>query len=143
MPIASTLPVQKPLSYAPTAAQLKVYKLEIANGNGLTGLAKRVGRALARQGMPWARLTNAKPYRQTQTVIQYRPSFEHEAQVLGNRLPKAPRLVLDEHLRANADLRLVLGKDINRQQLAWLEEDEADQGFELAANEEDVRPKQR
>jgi hypothetical protein len=137
MPAAVAPAAAKPLapSDAATAAQLKAYKLEIANGNGVTGLAKRVGRALARQGLPWARLTNARPYQQAQTVIQYRPTFEQEAQSLGNRLPKAPRLVLDDHLRGNADLRLVLGKDINHRQLACLDEDEADQGFILAANE--------
>lgn len=93
----------------------KPFRLEIANGNGITGLARKVRKTLVAQGLPVARLTNIKPYQERQTVIQYRAAFEEQALSLSKRLRKTPKLVVNEYLRSNADLRLVLGRDVGTQ----------------------------
>lgn len=95
---------------APAQATRKDLRLEIANGNGATGLAKRFRDALAAQGHRATRLTNAKPFGQPKTRIEFRPGFETEAQ--GLRLALGGKAVLAPAApQVAADLRLLLGKD--------------------------------
>ncbi|MES2071697.1 MAG: tetratricopeptide repeat protein [Pseudomonadota bacterium] len=115
------------ISYPPASRpeQAKAYRLEIANGNGVTGLATKVRKTLVSQGLPVARLTNIKPYQEPQTLIQYRAGYQEQALLLGKKFLKTPRLVQEEHLRSSSDLRLVLGKDVvNRVALFAPDEEE-------------------
>lgn len=89
----------------------KIFRLEIANGNGVTGLARKVHTTLVQQGLPASHLINLKPYRTQETTIQYRSGFRDEALRLSQKLSKPSRLVSNEHLRSSADVQLVLGKD--------------------------------
>lgn len=88
-----------------------IFRLEIANGNGVTGLARRVGATLAQQGLPKSHLINLKPYRQPTSYIQYRSGFQDAALRLSRTMPKPPVLISNDRLRASADVQLVLGKD--------------------------------
>ncbi|MBI3284985.1 MAG: tetratricopeptide repeat protein [Burkholderiales bacterium] len=107
--------IASPATQLAAQEQTKAFRLEIANGNGVTGMAKKVGKTLVSRGLPSARLTNIKPYREPQTIIQYRATFQGQALMLSKRMLKTPILVQSEHLRNNTDLRLVLGKDIKTQ----------------------------
>jgi tetratricopeptide (TPR) repeat protein len=89
------------------------FRLEVSNGNGVTGLAKRVSHVLGLQGIPVRRLTNQQPYRQTMTEIQYRNGFEQEAEKLKQGLHGYAIVARVETLRPRVDVRIVLGKDIN------------------------------
>lgn len=93
------------------AAPKQAFRLEIANGNGATGLAKRFHDALAAQGLKASRLTNAKPFGQPTTRIEFRAGFEAQADRL--RAALGGKAVLQEagQLAARTDLRLLLGKD--------------------------------
>ncbi|MDO9051463.1 MAG: LytR C-terminal domain-containing protein [Methylotenera sp.] len=93
----------------PSTAKLRV---EVANGNGLAGMAGKVGQFLRHQGYPAARLTNQKPFQVRVTQIQYREGHQAEAQLLQSSLPEAPELVRSHSLRADVSVRLVLGKDM-------------------------------
>ncbi|MDD2933206.1 MAG: tetratricopeptide repeat protein [Methylotenera sp.] len=93
----------------PNTAKLRV---EVANGNGLAGMAGKVGQFLRHQGYPVARLTNQKPFQVQVTHIQYRDGHQAEAQLLQSSLPEAPALVRSNGLRADVSVRLVLGKDM-------------------------------
>lgn len=86
-------------------------RLEIANGNGTTGLAKRFHDVLAAQGLKASRLTNAKPYGQPTTRIEFRSGFEAQADRLRVALGGKAVLQKAAQLPAAADLRLLLGKD--------------------------------
>jgi Flp pilus assembly protein TadD len=90
----------------------RAYGLEVANGNGITGMARRVGGLLADVGLPKARLTNQQPYAQQVTEIQFRDGHAETATSLSSRLPSHPTAVPSERLRADIDVRLVLGKDL-------------------------------
>ena len=90
-------------------------RFEVANGNGLNGMAKKVSQYLNGQGYSIPRLTNQKPYQVTKTQIQYRESRLAEAELLRASLQDVPELVLRNDLRADIQVRLVLGKDILRQ----------------------------
>ena len=63
------------------------YRLEVSNGNGVTGMAKRVGQMLAVTGLPQARLTNQKPFVQQFTEIQHRDGYESAAIALRAGFP--------------------------------------------------------
>jgi hypothetical protein len=85
-------------------------KLEIANGVGVVRLARRTADRLAEDGVATARLTNAKPYRQLRTQIEYAPGQEAAVQALASRLPVQVDLVPVSRLDRDMGLRLVLGQ---------------------------------
>ncbi|MDC8759258.1 LytR C-terminal domain-containing protein [Janthinobacterium fluminis] len=114
------LPVARPA--APSAAAVAATPeaqqragLEVANGNGVTGMAKRMRHVLAQMGIPVRRLRNERPYTQRNTTILYRPGFEREAAALQNALKGLVALQASKYLAEGADLRLVLGKDAKAQ----------------------------
>lgn len=91
------------------------FRLEVSNGNGVTGMARYVGTLLAREGLPKARLTNSRPFVQPMTKIEYRPGFLLQALALSERLPGHPEAVAAAHgLRPATDVRVVLGHDLPR-----------------------------
>jgi tetratricopeptide (TPR) repeat protein len=110
------LPSPVALALAPAASA----RVEISNGNGVTGMAKRIKQVLGRQGIVISRLTNARPYRQLETTIEYRVGHAQHAEQLRDALRGRAVLVAAPNLAAQADVRLVLGKDATVH-LAWLE----------------------
>ncbi|KQV46034.1 MULTISPECIES: LytR C-terminal domain-containing protein [unclassified Duganella] len=94
---------------AATASQVRMARLEVSNGNGVTGMARRFRSVLGQMGVPVDRLSNAKPYRQVVTIIQYSPGFEKQAASLQKALQG--KVQLSSQQLAASDLRLVLGKD--------------------------------
>ncbi|MES2129186.1 MAG: LytR C-terminal domain-containing protein [Pseudomonadota bacterium] len=105
---------------APAARVLPPSRLEVANGNGVTGMAKRVSRALVQRGIAVARITNERSFRQPETRIHFRVGYEQQAQALVDALHGHARMVLATNMAAQSDLRLVLGRDAVKQ-LAVLE----------------------
>lgn len=101
-------------------ADLKKLRIEVANGNGVTGASRKVGRFLGSLGYPTARLTNQKPFQVRITQIQYREGYQAEAQLLQASLPDVHKLVQRDDMRTGVSVRLVLGKDMVTQ-LAYYE----------------------
>lgn len=87
------------------------FRLEVCNGNGVTGMAKRWATSLYEKGLPKARLTNQPPYRLAASQIHYRKGYQTEALRLMASLPTQPMPIQSEAMRADTDVRLVLGKD--------------------------------
>jgi hypothetical protein len=85
--------------------------LEVSNGNGIAGMAARVGSWLAARGMPTPRLTNQQPYAQRQTVIQFRAGHEEAARRLASLLPAGARTAPQASPELRSDIRVVLGRD--------------------------------
>ncbi|UMR30229.1 LytR C-terminal domain-containing protein [Massilia sp. MB5] len=115
-PVVTALPVvvaaaakaPAPSTAASTAARRA--RIEVANGNGATGMARRVRELLVLSGIPVDRLSNDKPYRQQSTTIQYGPGYASQAAELKSALRGKAALEASDKLQA-IDLRLVLGKD--------------------------------
>jgi tetratricopeptide (TPR) repeat protein len=108
----------EPAIHAPVylgASTVSALKLEIANGNGVPGLAKRTATLLGQKGFVSFRLTNQVPYVQKVTEIQYRAGEEAEAQRLNALLATPAKLVLATRLNRAVGVRLVLGHDSSRQ----------------------------
>jgi len=102
------------LRLAPQSIALQRFRLELSNGNGVTGMAKRLGQQLVANGLPKARLTNQKPFRQRITQIQYRDGYADVAATLRSRMPNQPPMIKTAALRASTDVRVVLGRDLPR-----------------------------
>lgn len=89
------------------------FRLQIVNGNGMTGVAARVRDWLGARGIAPASLANLAPYRSTSTRIEYRPSFASAANEVARRMPTPTQLVaLPANGRPGADVRVVLGRDL-------------------------------
>lgn len=99
-----------PAAAAPIA-KMQTLQLEISNGNGVAGMAARVGRWLATQGLQANRLSNQQPYAQQHTVIQYRDGHADAALRVARSLPAYAKAepALMQGLRS--DVRVVIGRD--------------------------------
>jgi tetratricopeptide (TPR) repeat protein len=93
----------------PQADKVRMARLEVANGNGVAGMARRFRSLLGQMGIPVDRLSNDKPYQQVATTIQYSPGFERQAASLQKALQGKARLASKPP--SASDVRLVLGKD--------------------------------
>jgi tetratricopeptide (TPR) repeat protein len=113
-------PLQRPAPQLAQLAQLpevgilseKKARLEVSNGNGVTGLAKKTSNHLGNAGYHKIRMTNELPYRQAVSEIQYRPGYETQAHHLQTALQPGVLMVASTTLRSDVQVRLVLGKDI-------------------------------
>lgn len=104
------------------SAELRGVRLEVSNGVGITRLARRTADRLATEGVLTARLTNAQPYRQAKTEIQFVTGHAQAAQALQSRMPAVVHAVPASRLSAGVQVRLVLGHDMaGRAIAAWLD----------------------
>lgn len=117
------------------ALGFSIPRLEVANGNGIEGLARRTSDYLKGAGYQPARLTNQKPYEQVVTEIQVRPGYEREAQKLQMSLAGKGVITQGRSLRQDLHLRLVLGKDMKSPPLLAASEGEAFEPATLASSE--------
>ena len=90
----------------------KQYRIEVSNGNGVTGMAKKVAGFLGGAGYSRTHLTNQKPFHVVSSQVQYRAGYREQAQSLAMTLPRQPGIVQSDNLRGNISVRVVLGKDL-------------------------------
>ncbi len=102
----------KPMLAALPTSHVGHVGVEVSNGNGATGMARRVSRQLASTGVPVSRLTNSPPYGKAMSRVEYRPGHESAALDLSWRVPGRPPVVAALGLRPGIDVRLVLGKEL-------------------------------
>lgn len=95
--------------------------LEISNGVGVAGLARRTAKQLVKAGLPAVRLTNVARFQEATTVILYRSGHEAAAQALGGALPISVERASSDGLRFDVNVRLVLGHDSAGRILAGLD----------------------
>ena len=100
-----------PTATASGGATGKQSRIEVANGNGLNGYARRVSAALHRAGWEIGRLTNQLPYTQPVTEVQYREGHITEAMRLTESLKEGVLIVRNDSLPPHVNLRLLLGRD--------------------------------
>lgn len=110
-PLTSLTTLTPAASAVVAASAANVSRVEVSNGNGVTGMAKRIEHLLGQHGIAVSRLTNALPYTQQTTKIQYRSGYEPAAVALKNALQGHAVVVMVGNLSSRSDVRLVLGKD--------------------------------
>ena len=86
--------------------------VEVSNGNGRTGMAALVGRALGADGSPVARLTNARSFDRRQTTLYFRAGARKEAERLARTLPVEAVLKESEEMREDIGVRILIGRDL-------------------------------
>jgi tetratricopeptide (TPR) repeat protein len=94
-----------------------VVKVEVANGSGVAGLARRTSSSLQKRGYAVTRLTNQIPYTQVITEIQYRRGEESRANELNALLLEPAKLVESSRLSPLVGVRLLLGRDVGKEMI--------------------------
>lgn len=110
-----------PTTLAKAPPPLRVGYLDVVNGNGVTGMAKRVATQLhTLADLPMARLLNQIPYNQVTTQIQYRSGMLAAATHLQSQLPGHSDVVpMQSTAITTVDIRIVLGHDAVGWPIAW------------------------
>lgn len=101
---AAVMPADRPS--APRA------RVEVSNGNGVTGMARRVGTYLKGSGFAATRLTNQHGFGVAATRVEYRDGHEAEARQVAAAMPRSVDIAPSTTLRSDIGVRLVLGKDM-------------------------------
>jgi len=101
-----------PPSFQQPAAKARLYRLEISNGNGRSGMARRVARLLDEKGIHASRISNHQSFREASTQIEYRNGYLMEASHLREYFPGQVIAVPSSSLRKDIHVRVVLGRDV-------------------------------
>lgn len=96
-------------------AMHKDVRIEVSNGNGVTGMAKKVSGFFQNNGFAKARLTNHQTFTQPQTTIYYQPGNHEQANQINQMLPKQVNVLENNELHRNIQVKVLLGQDISRQ----------------------------
>ena len=86
-------------------------RVEIRNGNGITGMARSLSGAIADDSTRVVRLSNQKGFRIERTRVEYQPGFAEAAERLAERFGGQ---AVQAAQGGNIDMRLVLGRDLAR-----------------------------
>lgn len=95
-----------------TAAELAGTKIELRNGNGVQGQARRLRSELGLHGFKVVRIQNHIDFGMTQTTILYRPDSRQVAQALHHRFFKTAKLEESSALPQGVDVKVILGHDL-------------------------------
>ncbi|MDT3680007.1 MAG: tetratricopeptide repeat protein [Burkholderiaceae bacterium] len=96
-----------------------VGRFEVSNGAGVERLAARTAVQFARFGVGISRISNYESFDRVRTEIHYRKGFLKQAQIVQQRLPVPAKLVASNRLRAEINVRLVVGRDMVQAPIAW------------------------
>lgn len=94
------------------AAPAALARLEIRNGNGVTGMARALSNRIDEPGIRVTRLSNEPGFAVSHTRIEYEASHADAARRLAQRLGSTQLREVDPGAPVN--LRLVLGRDLAR-----------------------------
>lgn len=97
-----------PAAAAPTPE--RALRLEIANGIGVAGAARRTGALLSRAGAPQARLVDQRPFVQQNTVVEFADGYQNQAMQIAGWIGTQPLQVSVPGLKS--DVRVVVGRDL-------------------------------
>jgi tetratricopeptide (TPR) repeat protein len=109
-----TMPVAAPDTGEQSGAAPEIAKLEIRNGNGVTGMARSLARKMSDPGMRVVRLSNEKGFNVEHTRVEYQGAFREAASRLAERFGGATMHEVEGDANAGADVRLVIGRDLVR-----------------------------
>lgn len=92
---------------------LNGFEIEIANGNGLNQMARRVSNYLHRKGFGEPYVTNAEHFEHYETKIYYSEGFLQEAYRVAQEIPGYQNMERVTYLgRPDLKIRVLIGKDL-------------------------------
>ncbi|HEU5297335.1 MAG TPA: LytR C-terminal domain-containing protein [Burkholderiaceae bacterium] len=104
--------VRSALSEEAHPVNLHAVRIQIANGNGIPGMAARLASWLRRSGLENAmHLSNLPPYDSPSTVVHYRPGFAEQAREIARRMQPGAMVAQQPGDARGADVRVVIGRD--------------------------------
>ncbi|MBA5636553.1 LytR C-terminal domain-containing protein [Duganella sp. LX20W] len=110
-PAGSALMGQAASSSSPVAvAGNQPVRLEISNGNGVTGMAAALARTMRGDDVKVVRLTNVRPFAVPVSRVEYRADQQEAAEALATRLGMTVTAPREGQQRA--EVRIVLGRDL-------------------------------
>jgi len=111
-PPSGPMLAKAPELYRPTFGA-SAPRIEIANGNGVVGMAARLGAFFRANGLvDRTLLSNVPPFNTSTTVVYYRAGFRDAAQEIAARAPYPMELAAEAGGAVHADIRVVLGRDV-------------------------------
>jgi LytR cell envelope-related transcriptional attenuator/tetratricopeptide repeat protein len=87
-------------------------KVDVSNGNGINGMAKRLGEYLTREGFRVGRLTNADHFRYARTVVYFSKGWSEQAKIVADALPAKNRSPLVELNNNGNRIQVCIGSDL-------------------------------
>jgi Flp pilus assembly protein TadD len=88
-------------------------KIEVANGNGVRRMARKVGDYLRDRDLILMYLSNAPHFNHLETTIYYAPDYLHEAYRIAQKLPGRQKLVQVPEVRGgHAEISILIGSDL-------------------------------
>jgi len=108
---AAALTENKTLAVTPP--QPRAFRFDVANGNGVPGMALKMRDALAKRGIYAVRVTNKRPFNTRNTEIQYVVGFEKEAERVRAAMASHVTITPMASITGTQEVRLVLGKDVS------------------------------
>jgi hypothetical protein len=88
-------------------------EIEVANGNGVTHMAKRVGNYFNTKGLKVSKITNAEHFNFRKTKIYYLKPYLHDAYVVAQQIPGWQNMKeVDAFNCENIKIRVLIGKDM-------------------------------
>jgi hypothetical protein len=99
-------------------------RIDIANGNGMTGLAKALRAQLKSNGLAVASISNWSNFEQPVTRVYYRVGYEQTARDIARKLPVNAAIAPLQTASAR-DVVVVLGRDMRSYRptaMGWLED---------------------
>jgi Flp pilus assembly protein TadD len=101
----------------------KRFGIEVSNGNGTNGMARRVGHYLETRGLEVSRLTNAKHFNYRVSKIYYQQGYQEAASLLAGQLPTLEAMEEAKRFdRPNIKIKLLIGKDLISHQRSLVKE---------------------
>lgn len=111
-PVPAPAPAMAPALAAAITTTTTPIRVEIVNGNGISGAAARLGRWLQERGVRVDRTSNHKAFTTTVTEVQYSDDQLEEAIALARQLPMNHRLV-EVKTQSWRRIRVLLGQDLS------------------------------
>jgi len=108
----STKPVEKKNN---ETLNLNDVRIEVSNGNGVTGMAKQISLFLEPYGATNVRLTNHQSFYHPETEIYYRTGHAQFAKKLNHALPQTVKMVESNDLRSDIQVKILLGNDFSKE----------------------------
>lgn len=87
-------------------------KVDVSNGNGVSGMARRLGRHLAREGFRVGRLTNADHFGYRQTIVFHSKGTEDRARLIADALPRNIQVPIVELNDRAGHIQVRIGSDM-------------------------------
>jgi len=95
------------------AMALKRFGIEVSNGNGTTGMARKVGDYLKTRGLEVSRLTNANHFNHRVSKLYYQKGYQEAASHLAGQLPALDGMEETKRFdQPNIKIKLLIGKDL-------------------------------